>query len=293
MKRQRGLGLIFQRGAIFWIQYNVRGKRYRESSGSTNRADAVRMLKQRIADVQTGKPVGSQIERTTLGDIIAMVEDDYRANRRQLRGIESPIIHLIRHFGKECPAINVTADVVTQYRATRLETGAANASINRSLAVLKRAFKLAAIAGKVAHQPYIAMLTEDNARQGFVTPSEFERLREALPVDLRDPVEFLYRSAWRVGEMRSLEWRDVKDGAIRLRPENSKTKHGRVLPLRAELAAIIERAHERRIPELPFVFHRDDGSPIGLFRKSWAAACRKAGLERFWSTTSGEAVSRT
>jgi len=44
---------------------------------------------------------------------------------------------------------------------------------------------------------------------------------------------FLFFSAWRVGEVRTLEWRDYfpSEGTIRLRPEHSKSKHGRVLPL--------------------------------------------------------------
>lgn len=122
------------------------------------------------------------------------------------------------------------------------------------------------------------MLKEAHPWQGFVTHSEIERLRDALPADLRDPIAFLYYSGWRVGEMRSLEWRDIMAGSIRLRPENSKNDEARVLPLTRELAAIIDRARARRIPEIPNVFHRDNGTPIGLFRKSWVTACRKAGL---------------
>ena len=109
---------------------------------------------------------------------------------------------------------------------------------------------------------------------------QFERLRDALPEDLRDPVSFLYFSGWHVSEMRALEWRDVDlegGGIIRLRPDLSKTKDGRPLPLRRELAEIIDRARERRIPECTTVFHRD-GRPIALFRRSWATACKKAGL---------------
>ncbi len=92
-------------------------------------------------------------------------------------------------------------------------------------------------------------------------------------------MSFLYYSGWRVSEMRALEWRDVdtEGHALRLRPENSKSKKGRVLPLRGELAEIIKRAEELRIPECSFVFHRF-GRQVGLFRKSWATACTAAGL---------------
>ena len=76
--------------------------------------------------------------------------------------------------------------------------------------------------------------------------------------------------------MRSLQWRDIKGDVIHLRCENSKNDEPRTLPLTRELAQMIAR--ERRTPDCPFVFRRTDRQPIGLFRKSWATACKNAGL---------------
>jgi integrase len=100
-----------------------------------------------------------------------------------------------------------------------------------------------------------------------------------LPTHLQDAIGFLYLSGWRVGEMRSLEWRDIDlaGQAIRLRPENSKNKQGRVLKLTGELFAIIIRACDGRRLDGAFVFH-NDGKQIGDFRKSWRSACLAAGL---------------
>jgi integrase len=52
------------------------------------------------------------------------------------------------------------------------------------------------------------------------------------PPDIADVVEFLFFSAWPIGEVRTLEWRDYDraDDVIRLRPEKSKNKRGRLLP---------------------------------------------------------------
>lgn len=69
----------------------------------------------------------------------------------------------------------------------RKEQGFSNASINRELAALKRAFNLAArcTPPKVALVPYIPMLKENNTRKGFVEYEEFVALRDALPDYLR------------------------------------------------------------------------------------------------------------
>lgn len=165
------------------------------------------------------------------------------------------------------------------YVRERQREDAANGSINRELAALKRAFTLATRAGKLSSAPYIPLLEENNSRRGFLDHDSFLALREALPKHLEDPVTFLYFSGWRVSEMRTLEWRDVDLAGreVRLRPEVSKNKDGRVLPLRSELLEIIQRAREGRRPDCPFVFH-DEGAPIGDFRKAWKTACKKAGL---------------
>jgi site-specific recombinase XerD len=52
------------------------------------------------------------------------------------------ITHLSAHF-KQLRASAITTDRVKEYVATRREEGAANGTINRELAWLKRMFKLA------------------------------------------------------------------------------------------------------------------------------------------------------
>jgi hypothetical protein len=69
---------------------------------------------------------------------------------------------------------------------------------------------------------------------------EFDRLVSFLPDDLKGFVRFGYYSGWRKGEISRIEWRDVQD-TVRLRPEVSKNKDGRVLALIGEVAEIIGR----------------------------------------------------
>jgi integrase len=79
--------------------------------------------------------------------------------------------------------------------------------------------------------------------------------------------------------MKALEWRDVDGagGVVRLRPEISKNKEGRVLPLHDEVSDLIDRARAKRRADCPFVFHLK-GRRIGDFRKMWKAACKAADL---------------
>jgi integrase len=126
--------------------------------------------------------------------------------------------------------------------------------------------------------PLIEKFREDNARQGFFEKEEVERLVSFLPEDLKDFVWFAYFSGWRKGEIAKLEWRDIEGDVVRLRPEISKTKDGRVLILVGELAEIIERRRALRSDLNPLVFRRENGEPVRRFYRSWKTALRKAGI---------------
>jgi hypothetical protein len=168
MKRQnRGMGFTFQptyrdkrtgekkTSAVWWISFSTHGKRTKESSESTNRADAVRLLKKRIGDVQAGKAVGNVVERTTLNDLISMVEADYKANaRRSADRIPYAAAHLRAYFGGDAKAREIGSDRITSYLAARLEDGAARSTANYEQSLLNRGFRLAgAPDGSRRHPP--------------------------------------------------------------------------------------------------------------------------------------------
>src|SRR4029453_15033166 len=204
---------------------------------------------------------------------------DYEVNgRKALKVIEYPIRHLRESFAMY-KAVDLTTDRINAHISRRQRDGAKNATINRELAALKRMFSLAVQAGKLSSKPYIPTLEENNARQGFLDHGSFLVMRENLPVHLKDPVTFLYHSGWRVSEMRALEWRDIDlaGKVIRLRPEISKNKEGRLLPIKGALLELIERAREKRLLSCPYVF-QEDGQRIGSFRKAWKTACVAVGL---------------
>ena len=75
--------------------------------------------------------------------------------------------------------------------------------------MLSKAFTLAVRARKLRTKPYIPTPEGDpsHVRQGFFTRDEVEALCNHLAPDLADVVEFLFFSAWRVGDVRTLQCR--------------------------------------------------------------------------------------
>jgi integrase len=275
----RGMGRIYRRGTTFWIQYSHRGRIFRESSHSDREAVARKLLKKRLGEIDMQKFIGPAEERVTFEDLAAALLTDYEVNaKRSIHAARLSVRHLRSYFGTD-RAVDITTDRIRAYTLERQNEGAANGSINRELAALKRAFKLTIQAGRLSHAPHVPMLREAGPRQGFLEPADFARLRDALPEHLRDPISFLYLSGWRKTEMKTLEWRDVDmaSAIVRLRRERSKNEESRILPLQGELLTIITRVHDDRRLDCPYVFH-DDGAPIGDFRKAWRNALRAIGL---------------
>jgi integrase len=299
MKRTRGLGFVYQptyidkrtgerkTAATWWVQYSMRGKRYRESSGSSNRNVAIKLLKDRIGAASQGKPVGPNVERTRFDEIARMLIEDYQANgRRSLERIEGAIKHLKGFFG-DYFAIDITSDRVTRYIKWRQEEGTAAATINRELAALRRAFRLAVRAGRVALRPEITLLRENNRRKGFFEPDQYAALLNHIPAYLKPVIQMAYVTGWRIQSeilTRQKHHVDLDAGWLRLDPGEGKSGEGRNFPLIPGLREALQsqldqtRALERESGQIiPWLFHKS-GERIGSFRKAWSTACKKAGL---------------
>jgi integrase len=305
MKSARGLGNVYQpsyrdkrsgelkKVAVWWIVYSVHGKRMTENARSTNRADAVRLLKKRTGDAADGRPVGPNFDRTTLDDILKMVEADYEANgRRSLDRVQDAGIHLRAFFGKERKVRDITSDRITAYQSARLKPeegrAAKPSTVNYELAMLRRGFRLGTRAGKVASRPEIQMLHVDNARKGFFELEQHRAVMKHLPDYLRPVAAIAYITGWRAkSELLTRNWRhvDFSNGWLRLDPGESKNGEGRDFPFTPEMRALLE-AQRERVKEIekrtgqivPSVFCHDNGRRIKDFRGAWAQACKDAGV---------------
>ena len=257
-KKPRGLGRLFQPTyrdttgrrrpvAIWWIAFKRHGKEYRQSSHSTHRPDAVRLLQKRLGEIGANQFIGPDADKTTFDDLARILLDDYAVNRRKsTRSAQGCLKNLKARLGS-LRARDITLDRLNAYVAARLEEGRRPATALNELAILKRAFRLAERAGK-ARTPPFPKFTVQNVRTGFFEPDALRSLCAALPSAIQPLVEFAAHTGWRLGEILPLRWAqiDLKAGIIRLEPGAAKNDEGRNFPFRAlpALAALIERQRE-------------------------------------------------
>jgi len=287
------LGYLYKRGGVYWIQYFANGRRQRESTGTSKKLEAERVLRAREGRVALGQPVLPRVDRIKYEEIRADLERHYEAHgTRDLAEFRRRAVHLDRLFAGRRVAQIGPADV-DAYVVARQAMGMKPGTVRRELSTLVTMLRLAYQRGKLLRLPTVHKPKDGPAREGFFEAEQYAAVRRHLPEDLRVATLIAYTLGWRMqSEILQLQRRhvDLEAGSIRLDPGMTKNDEGRIAYLTPELkAALTEqlervKALEHRLGRIvPWVFpHRGKGKRAGQprrdFRKAWAGACNKAGV---------------
>jgi site-specific recombinase XerD len=272
-----------RRGKIWWIRYTVPGERKErcESSESSSKADAIKLLNRRRREVDKKTIVPAD---ATIGHLL----DLYLADKKRTKGCRDAEayvrLHLRPAFGK-VKSDGLTSVMVENFIAQKKNLGRANASINRWLEGLHRAFTLGYKNRPrlVAEIPEIPMLDEsDNVREGLLSHENYVKLREELPPHQLPLLVIGYHLGMRRGEILGLRWDQVdwKANLIRLEKRQTKGKQARNAPLYGELRAWLEMAYAS--PEHGETIVSWKGVKISETKRAWNAACKRAGVPHLY-----------
>jgi hypothetical protein len=313
--RKRGEGCVFQRSdsRFWWLKYADHGKPIRQPTdflvncgnakrNATAHRNAERLLQQKLAEIKTGTYTPPSVERVKVSELADEFFRDYRINNRKSTEYTAYRWNHLRPVFGHLRAAHVTSDHIRAYVDQRQSEGAANGTINRELAALKRMFHLAyqATPPKVLRIPaFPARLKESDPRAGFVSDTQRDALahqcaREGLW--MRTLFEIASTFGWRKGELiaryssskdsnnsklrvrQGLRVRQIDmAGAIRL--DTSKNGKGRTVTFdpASPLGQLLSACIADKKADDP-VFTRGDGSEVLDFRRAWQKACIAAGL---------------
>lgn len=283
-------GQIIPRGERTWLVRVYVGRdpqtdkrKYDNHTVHGTKKDAQAYLNGKLRERDLGAYAG--VKHTTVGSLLDEVLKDYQINGKDHDWADRVVrVHLRPFFGA-MKAAALGTDEIRAYIAARQDKGAANATINRALSLLRRAFNLGkeSTPPKVGSVPFFPMLSENNVRKGFFEHDRFLEIRRALPEEIRPVITFAYFTGCRRGEILGLQWSqvDMMERIVRLEPGETKNDDGRTIPLAPELyemLSIQKAGRDQYFPESPWVFHRA-GKQIRNFRKAWDNACERHHLE--------------
>jgi integrase len=283
-----GLGTIYLRGDLWWIQYWRNGQRHRESSDSERKDDAVKLLKRRQGEAIAGKLASRHMRMSQLLDLV--LQDYIRHKRKSIYDLKLRIDRQLRPKIGRIRVEQFGSEAIQCYIEQRTKAGIQAATVNRELAVVKRSLVLAMqhdppLIGRI---PHIPALKENPPRKGFVEDRTYAAILRELPKPIRLLAALAYRTGARKGELLGLrvDQVDLELNQIRLHAGETKNDEGRVLPIYGDVREMIAaRLHQRttqakrsgKFP-LPWLCIHEDGRQVRQFDRSWRSACVRAGF---------------
>jgi len=279
-RRERGSGgLIRKEGSPFWYAaWRQNGKQYSESTGTDVKQKALAILRDRLRDAGLDRTPEPELKKMTYEDLRASFIQQLQTHQaKSLRTNKKGEVYLtnlppLDRFFAGWKIKMITPDTIRRFVRQEQEAKKSSASINRSLAALRRMFRLAAKDKKLSLSavPNIELLPEPPARKGFLELPEFRRLYGALPDYLKAPAKLAYHTGMRRGEIERITWPQVDFLDRILRLEETKNGEDRNVPLNSELFTMFT--------QLKLNLKNPANGPVFGYLGQFRAACKRAGL---------------
>lgn len=218
-------------------------------------------------------------------------DNDYRLKAIRafvLPGTDPPVT-----FGEK-PVAAITAGDIEAYRHHRRGAGLSAVTSNHDLKLLRKMFAwgvrerlIPSTPFKVSTETVIKLDPETPRERRFRSDDDEEALLLAANPHLRAVIIAMLDTCCRPGELLSLQWRDVdlERRQLVVRPEKTKTRRGRLLPISSRLQSTLQMRRlgpdGKELPEDAFVFGDAVGNRTLSIRTAWENAREAAGLGDF------------
>jgi integrase len=276
---------VRKRNGIWQVDFQIRGVRYKRSvkeATSKQQAQLVEArMRQEVFDGRYGREGGS----TLFNDFVSEVFLPWSKENKSSYVTDEVFCRAASDFFQGKKFRDITPLLIEKFKKSRNITQHGTtrkaASINRELACLSKIFSLAVDYDYSAQNPCskVKRLKVDNARGRYLMDGEEEMLFAALVENyawLRPIVELGLHTGMRRGEILKLEMSnvDLQKGWINLRPDQTKEKKAKLIPLNSLTRRALESMYDetaRRV--FPYT--------VGQIEKAFASAVKRAELVDF------------
>jgi integrase len=300
--------MIYRRGTIWWYEFEFRGQRVRESTGSDSKTLAIKAERQRRRELEESANGVRAARRPILFPVAArewMAVNRARWSKSNISIQEFNLKHLSAQFGSMLLA-DITPQHIGKYQGTRQKEGASNRTINMEVSTLRMMMKAARLWGAISQD--VRMLPERRDVGRALTHDEetrlFDACRKSPQPSLHTAVIVFCHTGLRNAELRRARWSQVDFLKAEFEVGRSKTAggEGRIIPLnQASLGAFKEwrsrwpdaKPEDYIFPTEKLVFKGagapdagvmtaydvDPGKPLGAWKRAWSTAKKQAGVE--------------
>jgi integrase len=272
---------LFFRDGYWWVDIQIKGKRYREKAGATEAKardfrDKLRSWK-RDTDLglPTAKPEGEPLRFEAFAD-------DYlelHAKRKRSYDRDDISIGHLKDFFKGWRLKDVNAEAVARYRASR--QGKSVATVNRELACLRTALRKAVEWGKLPAYPLPKenLLSHEPEFKPRILEPEESRALIALadPRWLRPAIIIWLNTGLRKRELLKLRRVDVdlKKRLLTVISANAKNGKERTMPINKLVAETL-----KAMPGETYFFENSaTGKAVTQVDGAWRTAKTRAGIK--------------
>jgi len=284
------------KSAIWWMDFNLCGRRIRESTGVTRKTLAVEAQKRRKLDLErslAGLPSETKEARIrTVGEMVEAYRTRYTdGHRRQsIKQLNSLSKHLMRHLSAiMLPDLN--EDRVRGYVKERQAEEAGNRAINIEVGILARSI------GRKRSDlwPGLKSLKERNDIGKALTPEQEAQLLAAT-VKAESPligpfVRIALTTGMRSGEILGLTWGRVNllERFIVVGESKTTASSGRIIPMNEDLYQVLIAFADWHQQECGGIAPERYVFPIRKVRGRYENTRRMVSIRASWETVREEA----
>jgi len=279
------MSIYKQEGSDIWfVDFSIRGTRYRRSTGTTSKQAAQQYHDTLKADLWRQAKLGEKPEYTWDEAVARYVRE--KADKRSIEHDKEMLRWSSQHLkGKKLSTITASTieDLIEKRRAGMrklTENGVSNATINRHIDAVMRVLNLAVLWGWIDNAPHKRKLREQQARLRWLTKEEIQRLLAEVQPHMGAMIRFSLATGLREQNVLQLEWNqvDIDRRIAWIHADQFKTDKSHAVPLNDAAIAVLK---ERQGIHSRYVFTWA-GKKIGLATSAgWYRALKRAGLEGF------------
>lgn len=278
--RVRGLGTLFRRGRIFWMELHWKGERVRKSLETDDRQTALIRLDAETSAIHAGavpKTFDPITVQTMYDAWILLKETNCKAST--VEDYKSRWNTRMKPFFGKLFATQVTRDVITQYLHQRMKEGVGICARNRERAILHMIFNHNREKIPADYFPSFPPKQSERAlvRKGRMADKDYEAFYKRLDDDpklfwLKAFLVLTFKYGFRKSELLNArcDYFDPKNATFTLPAFTTKSKEARVVDLvpDGEIFKMLVTLTEGRPGDAPLLTR--NGKRVSDFRGEWA-----------------------